>query len=147
MISLPKGHKIPSVSDLKGNEYCKYHNSWNHATNDCTVLQGVLQRAIDEGILKFLEKTSDTMKVDTNPFPTITSTNVISLAKRGNRQEVETVSGEFLSSHATLEKMAELQRQLRDAQLALIDHGCCPNCKGKQKSKEDMPVEIQPKKK
>ncbi|XP_059669198.1 uncharacterized protein LOC132314340 [Cornus florida] len=81
MISLPKGHKIPSASDLKGKEYCKYHNSWNHATNDCIVLQGILQKSIDEGTLKFPEKTSDTMKVDINPFPTIKSTNVISLAK------------------------------------------------------------------
>ncbi|XP_059629555.1 uncharacterized protein LOC132272416 [Cornus florida] len=42
LISLPKGHKISSASDLKGKEYYKYHNSWNHATNDCTVLRGVL---------------------------------------------------------------------------------------------------------
>ncbi|XP_059635688.1 uncharacterized protein LOC132277864 [Cornus florida] len=56
MISLPKGHRIPSASDLKGKEYCKYHNSWNHATNDCTVLRGVLQKAIDEGTLKFPRK-------------------------------------------------------------------------------------------
>ncbi|XP_059671115.1 uncharacterized protein LOC132316659 [Cornus florida] len=34
MISLPKGHRILSASDLKGKEYCKYHNSWNYATND-----------------------------------------------------------------------------------------------------------------
>ncbi|XP_059629737.1 uncharacterized protein LOC132272650 [Cornus florida] len=89
MISLPKLHKIPSASDLKGKEYCKYHNSWNHATNDCTVLRCEFQKAIDEGTLKFPVKTSDTMKVDTNPFPTIASTNMISLVKRENRQVAE----------------------------------------------------------
>ncbi|XP_059638807.1 uncharacterized protein LOC132281087 [Cornus florida] len=81
MIFLPKGHRIPSASDLKGKKYCKYHNSWNHATNDCIVLRGVLQKAINECTLKFPEKSSETMKVDTNPFPKIASTNVINFAK------------------------------------------------------------------
>ncbi|XP_059659104.1 uncharacterized protein LOC132305484 [Cornus florida] len=110
MISLPKGHKIPSTNDLKGKEYCKHHNSWNHATNDRTILRGLLQKAIDEGTLKFPEKTSETMKVDTNPFPIIAFTNVISLAKQENQQEAKKASDEFLSSNVTLKKMAELQK-------------------------------------
>ena len=32
-IKLPVDHKIPTTEELKGKDYCKYHNSYSHTTN------------------------------------------------------------------------------------------------------------------
>ncbi|XP_059625911.1 uncharacterized protein LOC132268978 [Cornus florida] len=79
-IILPKGHNIPSDTESKGKEFYKFHNSWNHTTNNCYVFRNVLQKAIDEGVLKFPEKKPDVMGVDDDPFLNIVNTNVISLS-------------------------------------------------------------------
>jgi hypothetical protein len=57
-------HTIPSVDELKRRAYCKWHNSFSHATNDCNVFRRQVQSAINENRLKFQE-----MQVDTEPFP------------------------------------------------------------------------------
>jgi hypothetical protein len=55
---------IPSADELKRRAYCKWHNSFSHATNDCNVFHRQIQSAINEGRLKFQK-----MQVDTEPFP------------------------------------------------------------------------------
>jgi hypothetical protein len=57
-------HTVPSADELKRRAYCKWHNSFSHATNDCNVFRRQIQSAINEGRLKFQE-----MHVDTEPFP------------------------------------------------------------------------------
>jgi hypothetical protein len=57
-------HIVPSADELKRHAYCKWHNSFSHATNDCNVFRRQIQSAINEGRLKFQE-----MQVDTEPFP------------------------------------------------------------------------------
>jgi hypothetical protein len=57
-------HTIPSAVELKRRAYCKWHNSFSHATNECNVFRRQIQSAINEGRLKFQE-----MQVDTEPFP------------------------------------------------------------------------------
>jgi hypothetical protein len=57
-------HTIPSADELKRRAYCKWHNSFSHATNDCNVFRRQIQSAINEGRLKFQE-----MQIDTEPFP------------------------------------------------------------------------------
>jgi hypothetical protein len=56
-------HIVPSTDELKRCAYCKWHNSFSHATNDCNVFRRHIQSAINEGRLKFQE-----MQVDTEPF-------------------------------------------------------------------------------
>jgi hypothetical protein len=34
-LKLPINHVIPSVEELKGKKYCKFHNATNHNTNEC----------------------------------------------------------------------------------------------------------------
>ena len=36
-------HTIPPVDELKRRSYCKLHNSFSHATNDCNVLRRQIQ--------------------------------------------------------------------------------------------------------
>jgi hypothetical protein len=57
-------HIVPSTDELKRRAYCKWHNSFSHATNDCNVFRRQIQSAINEGRMKFQE-----MQVDTEPFP------------------------------------------------------------------------------
>jgi hypothetical protein len=57
-------HTVPSADELKRRAYCKWHNSFSHATNDCNVFRRQIQSTINEGRLKFQE-----MQVDTEPFP------------------------------------------------------------------------------
>jgi hypothetical protein len=66
-IRLPSGHVIPSPEQLKKHAYCKWHNSYSHATNDCNVFRQWVQLAINEGRLKFAE--SPKMKLYKDPFP------------------------------------------------------------------------------
>jgi len=60
-------HTIPPLDELKRRAYCKWHNSYSHATNDCNVFRRQVQSAINEDRLKFKE-----MQIDRNPFPTNT---------------------------------------------------------------------------
>jgi hypothetical protein len=53
-------HIVPSADELKRRAYCKWHNSFSHATNDCNVFRRQIQSAINEGRLKFQEMQVDT---------------------------------------------------------------------------------------
>jgi hypothetical protein len=57
-------HIVPFADELKRHAYCKWHNSFYHATNDCNVFRRQIQSAINEGRLEFQE-----MQVDMEPFP------------------------------------------------------------------------------
>jgi hypothetical protein len=57
-------HNIPTIDELKRRAYCKWHNSFSHAINDCNVFRRQVQSDINEGWLSFQE-----MQVDTQPFP------------------------------------------------------------------------------
>jgi hypothetical protein len=52
------------MEEIKRRAYCKWHNSFSHATNNCNVFRRQIQSAINEGGLAFQE-----MQVDTQPFP------------------------------------------------------------------------------
>ena len=73
LIQLDNGHKMTKAEDLKGKEFCKWHNSCRHLTNNCVVFRNVIQESIDKGILKFANKP---IGVDTNPFPEVSSNMV-----------------------------------------------------------------------
>ena len=64
-ITLSDDHKVSSSEQRKGKRYCKFHNIFGHWTNSCLCLRDMVQKAIDEGRLKFEEKP---MKVDSDPF-------------------------------------------------------------------------------
>jgi hypothetical protein len=47
-IKLPSNHVIPSPEQLKKHAYCKSHNSYSHATNDCNAFRRQVQSVINE---------------------------------------------------------------------------------------------------
>ena len=57
-------HTIPPLEELKRRAYCKWHNSFSHATNDCNVFRRQIQSAVNEGRLVVPQ-----MQIDNNHFP------------------------------------------------------------------------------
>ena len=66
-IKLPDNLVMLPPDQLKNKKFCKFHNVTSHSTNECRVFWQHIQRAIQQGKLKF--DTPRKMKVDDNPFP------------------------------------------------------------------------------
>jgi hypothetical protein len=52
-------HTMPPLDEIKRCAYCKFHNSYSHATNDCNVFRRQIQSAITEGRLMLHEMQVD----------------------------------------------------------------------------------------
>jgi hypothetical protein len=52
-------YTLPSIDELKRRAYCKYHNSFSHAINDCNVFHRQVQSALNEGRLSLSGKQVD----------------------------------------------------------------------------------------
>ena len=66
-IKLPDNHVILTPDQLKNKKFCKFHNATSHSTNEWRIFRQHIQRAIQQGRLKF--DTPRKMKVNDNPFP------------------------------------------------------------------------------
>jgi hypothetical protein len=75
-IVVQKDLKIPPIEQRKKIGYCKYHNYLGHTTYQCVLFRDLVQRALNEGRLKFADKTKPPMKVDANPLPAADATYV-----------------------------------------------------------------------
>jgi hypothetical protein len=64
-IRLLEGHSMLRPDGVKGKRYCGFHDRDSHSINDCRVFKIRIQKAIQEGHLKFDNK----MKLDGHPFP------------------------------------------------------------------------------
>jgi hypothetical protein len=56
IIRVGECHVPPLPEELAGRDYCKWHNSFSHATNNCNVFRRQVQSAIDDGRLIFTKK-------------------------------------------------------------------------------------------
>ena len=63
---MPDNHVMLPPGQLKNKKFYKFHNA-SHSTNECRIFRQHIQRAIQQGSLKF--DTPRKMKVDDNPFP------------------------------------------------------------------------------
>ena len=57
-------HVIPPLEELKRHAYCKWHNIFSHATNNCNIFRRQIQSAVNEGRLVIHE-----VKDDKTSFP------------------------------------------------------------------------------
>jgi hypothetical protein len=64
-IKLPEGHSMLRPDGVKEKRYCGFHDRNSHSINNCRVFRMRIQKAIQEGHLKFDNK----MKLDGHPFP------------------------------------------------------------------------------
>jgi hypothetical protein len=81
-IKLPDGHSMLRPDGVKEKGYCGSHDRNSHSINECMVFRMRIQKAIQEGHLKFDNK----MKLDGNPFPqnmTGFSVNMVTAEEKG----------------------------------------------------------------
>ena len=52
-IKLPDNHVMLPPEQLKNKKFCKFHNATSHSTNECRIFRQYIQRAIQQGRLKF----------------------------------------------------------------------------------------------
>ena len=52
-------HAILSLEELKCHAYCKWHNTFSHATNDCNIFRRKIQSTVNEGRLSMHEIKDD----------------------------------------------------------------------------------------
>jgi hypothetical protein len=81
-IKMPEGHSILRLDGVKEKRYCGFHNRNSHSINDCRVFRMKIQKAIQEGHLKFDNK----MKLDGHPFPQNMvgfSVNMVNIEEKG----------------------------------------------------------------
>jgi hypothetical protein len=64
-IKFPEGHSMLRPDGAKEKRYCGFHDRNSHSINECRVFRRRIQKAIQEGHLKFDNK----IKLDGNPFP------------------------------------------------------------------------------
>jgi hypothetical protein len=64
-IKLPEGHSMLRPDGVQDKKYCGFLDRNSHSINECRVFRVRIQKAIQEGNLKFDNK----MKLDGNPFP------------------------------------------------------------------------------
>jgi hypothetical protein len=64
-IKLPEGHSMLRPNGVKEKRYCGFHDRNSHSIHDYRVFRMRIQKAIQEGHLKFDNK----MKLDGHPFP------------------------------------------------------------------------------
>ncbi|CAL9025003.1 unnamed protein product [Prunus brigantina] len=84
-------HRMPKPEELKGRQYCRWHNSWNHSTNSCVVFRDVIQEGITAGRLKLAEK-SPTVTTDPFPQPQVNMVNLNWPEQKRTRPTTETSS-------------------------------------------------------
>jgi hypothetical protein len=81
-IKLPEGHSMLRLDGVKEKRYSGFHDRNSHSINDCRVFRMRIQKAIQEGHLKFDNK----MKLDGHPFPQNMvgfSVNMVTIEEKG----------------------------------------------------------------
>jgi hypothetical protein len=67
VIKLSEGHVIPPPGQLGKTKYCKWHDTYSHATNECNYFHRQVQSALNDGRLTMGDR--GWMKLGIDPFP------------------------------------------------------------------------------
>jgi hypothetical protein len=81
-IKFPEGHSMLRPDGVKEKRYCGFCDRNSHSINECRVFRMRIQKAIQEGHLKFDNK----MRLDGNPFPQNMigfSVNMVAVEEKG----------------------------------------------------------------
>jgi len=65
--------KLPPLEQRKKRGFCKFHGFLGHNLSRCTRFRDSVQKTLDEGRLKFGEKTKQPMQVDADPLKKVDS--------------------------------------------------------------------------
>lgn len=67
-IIIPKGLKTSPLEQRKKKGFFKFHKFLDHKTSHCVLFRDLVQEALNEGMLKFVDKAKAPMQVDFNPI-------------------------------------------------------------------------------
>ncbi|KAF7153132.1 hypothetical protein RHSIM_Rhsim01G0164200 [Rhododendron simsii] len=82
-LTLSPGHIIPPEKDRKGKDYCKWHNSFRHNTNNCVTFRNCVKDLIQKGLLQYAKGNKEVMGIDIDPFPLAEVNMVTARLKKG----------------------------------------------------------------
>ncbi|XP_050895676.1 uncharacterized protein LOC127102341 [Lathyrus oleraceus] len=112
---VPPGAKVPPLEQRKKKGFYKYHGFLGRKTSRCFLFRDLVQNAIQEGRLKFGDKTRSQMKIDSDPLQVAKThytepeeVNLIEVAEDFNMTEVteDFVNGPVMAKvHEYFEKM------------------------------------------
>jgi len=68
IILVPPNVKLPPLEQRKKRGFCKFHGFLGHNLSRCTRFRDSVQKALDEGRLKFGDKAKQPMQVDADPM-------------------------------------------------------------------------------
>jgi hypothetical protein len=119
-IKPPEGHSMLRPDGVKAKRYYGFHDRDSHSINDCRVFRMRIQKAIQEGHLKFGNK----MKLDGQPFPqnmVSFSVNMITAEEKG-KVKVLTSARSRQGGAVDLERQVTLEQMQGDAPRILKSH-------------------------
>ena len=70
---MPKNLKVPPLEKRKKRGLCKFHGFLGHNLSRCTRFRDSVQKALDEGRLKFGDKAKQTNQAEEDPLKTVDS--------------------------------------------------------------------------
>ena len=70
-VVVPTGLKIPPLDQHKKRGFCKFHNFLGHKTSQCGLFRDLVQKSLNEGRLKFGDKSKPHMQVDVDPLKAV----------------------------------------------------------------------------
>jgi hypothetical protein len=92
-VAVPNGLKITPLEQHKKREFCKYHNFLGHRTSHCVLFKDLVQRDLNEGRLRFGDKTKPQVQVDVDAlkdidamYPEVASCNVVEAIAEANEK-------------------------------------------------------------
>ena len=111
-VKLPEGHPMLRAEGVKEKRYCGFHNTNSHSINECRVFRMRIQKAIQEGHLKFNGK----MKIDGEPFPQNLidfSVNMVSVSDPKGKGKIQVLT----SARAKESGSVDPSRQITEREL------------------------------
>jgi len=116
IILVPKNLKLPPLEQRKKKGFCKLQGFLGHNLCRCTRFRDSVQKVLDEGMLKFGEKSKQPMQVDADPikktdsmFVDVADINMVEISE-------EIVAGNFVETSMPKEKFQT------DTEMVTEDH-------------------------
>ena len=104
-------HVMLPPEQLKNKKFCKFHNATSHSTSECRIFWQHIQRAIQQGRLKF--DTPRKMKVDDNPFLGDQNMVDVGLFKGKNKVLTSAKSREARTVDPKMQILADEYREIK----------------------------------
>lgn len=142
-IIVPERAKVPSLEQRKKKGFCKFHKFWGHKTSQCALFRDLMQNALKDERLKFVDKQKPRPEEDVETKAKALFVDLVDIimvyisnkvgAEDNNSNYEDQASNFYPKAEEELIKFLS-RRRLKDSEVML-----CPWCNsvfGKEVSKE-----------